>query len=101
MRKLVFAVLMVLATASGSLAADRSDPFRAEVSAKEARIETLRARAALSQSGSASTSLIEADDLLYRLRQAPPDKRSSLGAQLDALLSRVELEIEAAARQPR
>lgn len=79
-------------------AADRMPPEDADIAAKSAQIESLRARASLSPVATTSATLIEADNLLRQLRQAPPDKRLALRSQLETALIRLELEIDAAGR---
>ncbi|KAF0222735.1 MAG: hypothetical protein FD176_2412 [Rhodospirillaceae bacterium] len=79
-------------------AADRVQPEDADMATKSAQIESLRARASLSPAATTSATLIEADDLLRQLRQAPPDKRLALRSQLETALIRLELEIDAAGR---
>lgn len=79
-----------------AFAADMTDSTKADLAAKTAQVELLRARASLSPSATTTTSLIEAENLLRQLREAPPDKRDALRAQLEAALARLELELDAA-----
>jgi len=89
-------VLSVLLAASPVLAQPKSSD--ADIAVQSARLETLRARAAMAPSSTTNTTLIEAESLLRQLRQASPDKRPALGSQLDAALGRLELEIDSASR---
>lgn len=89
-------VLSALLAASPVLAQPKSSD--ADIAVQSARLETLRARAAMAPSSTTNTTLIEAESLLRQLRQASPDKRPALGSQLDAALGRLELEIDSASR---
>lgn len=91
------AILTLLALPAAH-AADGGRTSDADVAAKTAQVEVLRARAATAPSATTTATLLEADDLLRQLRQAPPAKRNALRAQLDAALARLELEIDAAGR---
>jgi len=86
--------LLALLTATPALAQSNA----ADIAVQSARLETLRARAAMTPSVTTSTTLIEAESLLRQLRQAPADKRQALSSQLDAALSRLDLEIDSASR---
>lgn len=90
-----FALLALLAVSSVQAQPKSSD---ADIAVQSARLETLRARAAMAPSSTTNTTLIEAESLLRQLRQASPDKRPALGSQLDAALGRLELEIDSASR---
>lgn len=90
-----FALLALLAVSPVQAQPKSSD---ADIAVQSARLETLRARAAMAPSSTTNTTLIEAESLLRQLRQAPPDKRPALGSQLDAALGRLELEIDSASR---
>jgi hypothetical protein len=90
-----FALLALLAVSPVQAQPKSSD---ADIAVQSARLETLRARAAMAPSSTTNTTLIEAESLLRQLRQASPDKRPALGAQLDAALGRLELEIDSASR---
>lgn len=93
---LAFAALATTIFAAPAWADSPRD--EANLAIHSARIEALRARAAHSPSANATATLIESENLLRQLRAAPPDKRSTLRAQLDAVLTRLELEIDAAGR---
>lgn len=98
MRKALLLAAILAATAtSPACAADQAD--RADLAAKSAQIEALRARASLSPTVTTSATLIEAESLLHQLRQAPPRKRDALRAQLETALIRLDLEIDAAGRE--
>lgn len=90
-----FALLALLAVSPVQAQPKSSD---ADIAVQSARLETLRARAAMAPSSTTNTTLIEAESLLRQLRQASPDKRPALGSQLDAALGRLELEIDSASR---
>lgn len=95
--KSMVAVLLIALTVTPSWAAD-TPRDNANTATKSARIEMLRARLGATSSTTASATLIEAESLLRQLRAAPADKESSLSAQLDAALARLELEIANAGR---
>lgn len=100
MRNAVLTLLAILALSFAAGAADRRAAIDdAAIATKSAQVETLRARLATVSSPNASASLIEAEDLLRQLRATPPAKRAPIAAQLDAALTRTDLEIDAAARQ--
>lgn len=88
--------LLALLTAMPAQAQPKSSD--ADIAVQSARLETLRARAAMTPSTTTGSTLIEAESLLRQLRQASPDKRPALGSQLDAALGRLELEIDSANR---
>lgn len=79
-------------------AADRGNAHEADMAVKAAQVEMLRTRAAVHPSATTTATLIEAENLLRQLRDAKPDKRDALRAQLEAALARLELEIDAAGR---
>lgn len=90
------ALAAALALGAGSaLAADKPAAASdgAYAAAKSAEIETLKARASLNQASGLTPTLMEADDLLRRFRQASPAEKVSIRAQLDATLARAELEL--------
>lgn len=93
--------LSLLLTAPAALAAPADQTYEADLAAKSAQVETLRARAAMAPSATPSTTLIEVENLLRQYRAAEPGKRQSLRAQLEAALARLELEIESAGRAGR
>lgn len=93
----VLAILTALALHSAH-AADPGGTREADLAAKSAQVEVLRARAATVPSATTTSTLIEADNLLRQLREAPPSKRDALRSQLEAALGRLELEIDAAGR---
>jgi hypothetical protein len=100
MRNAVLTLLAILALSFAAGAADRPAAIDdAAIATKSAQVETLRARLATVSSPYASASLIEAESLLRQLRAAPPAKRAPIAAQLDAALTRIDLEIDTAARQ--
>lgn len=98
MKRLSVALVLVCLAAGPAHSADTTKAFEADLAAKSAQVETLRARSALSPSPTTATTIIEADNLLRQLRAAAPDKRRALQAQLEAALARLELEIDTAAR---
>lgn len=98
MKRLSIALALVCLAAGPAHSADSMKTFEADLAAKSAQVEALRARSVLSPSPTTATTMIEADNLLRQLRAAPPDKRRALQAQLDAALVRLELEIDAAGR---
>lgn len=98
MRRSLAAILISLAMAGSAMAADAGKTREADLDAKSAQLEILRVRAAATPSATTTATVLEADNLLRQLRQAPPDKRNALRAQLDAALARLELEIDAAGR---
>lgn len=79
----------------GAMAADKpgASNDNAYAAAKSAEIETLKVRASSAPLGGATSTLMEADDLLRRFRQAPAAEKGSLRAQLDATMARAELEL--------
>lgn len=93
----VLAVLSLVYSGAVSFAADPTSRQGGDavIAAKSAEIELLRGRLSANPSSSASTSLLEAENLLRQLKTAPPAKRASIASQLDAALARVELEIGA------
>lgn len=70
----------------------------AYAAAKSAEIETMRARLGAYPSASAGATLMEADDLLRRFRQAPAAEKGGLRGQLDSTMARLELELSGAMR---
>lgn len=98
MKQLALATLLALSLSSAALAGETAQAFQADLAAKSAQIETLRARASMSPSATTSGTLIEADNLLRQLREAPPERRQALRSQLEAALARLELEIDTANR---
>lgn len=90
--------LSVLLAATPALGKDAGKTGEADLAVQSARLETLRARAAMAPSSTTGATLIEAESLLRQLRQASPDRQSALRSQLDAALTRLELEIDAANR---
>ena len=99
MKRFVLAVIAAaLCLAPPALAGETASAFHADLAAKSAQVETLRARAAMAPSATTSSTLIEADNLLRQLREAPPERRSALRSQLEAALVRLELEIDTASR---
>lgn len=102
MKTLAILLAAALFAAHGpAWAGDPSKTEEAELSTKSARVEILRARLATTYSPTASATLLEAENLLRQLRTSPANKRAALGAQLDAALVRLELEIDAASRDKR
>lgn len=97
-RRIAFGLLAALVLAAPAGAQDKNTVSDAIVAAQAARVETLRARVGTVSSPTAAATLIEADDLLRRLRAAPPAKRASLSAQLDAALTRGDFEVDFANR---
>lgn len=94
----LFPALAVFLWLGSALAADKPAPSSSDnayAAAKAAEIETLKARASMTpQAGAGATAtLMEADDLLRRFRQAPAAEKTSLRAQLDTTLARAELEL--------
>lgn len=87
-------LLAALAVQPAFAQAPKTD--EANVAAKAAQVETLRARSATVSSVNMATGLIEAENLLRQLRAAPAGKREALSAQLDAALVRLELELNQA-----
>lgn len=84
---------LVLGTAQAADKVSQSASDGAYAAGKSAEIETLRARASMGHATGASTTLMEADDLLRRFRQATAAEKSTLRAQLDSVLARAELEL--------
>lgn len=89
--------LLALLAATPALA-QSSSLDSADIAVQSARLETLRARAAMTPSVTTNATLIEAESLLRQLRQAPTEKRQALNSQLDAALGRLDLEIDSASR---
>lgn len=98
MKVLTLTAMLTAITFGSSYAADRGNLHEADLAAKSAQVEALRARASLSPSSTTASTLIEAENLLRQLREAKPDKRDALSAQLNAALARLELEIDTAGR---
>lgn len=98
MKALPLAALLVAMSIYSAHASDRGNAHEADLAVKSAQVETLRARAAVHPSATTTGTLIEAENLLRQLREAKPDKRDALRAQLEAALARLELEIDAAGR---
>lgn len=100
-RTLLALTLSLLLTTPAAWAAPVDQTYEADLAAKSAQVETLRARAAMAPSATPATTLIEVENLLRQYRAAEPGKRQSLRAQLEAALARLELEIETAGRAGR
>lgn len=98
MKTISLAVALTMLAFFPAYGADRSVADEADIAAKTAQVEALRARAALAPSAISSTTLLEAENLLRQLREARPKKRGPLRSQLEAALARLELEISAAGR---
>jgi hypothetical protein len=89
-------VLVLSLWIGGALAADKQPRVsndNAYAAAKSAEIEILKVRASGAPMGGAAATLMEADDLLRRFRQAPAAEKEGLRAQLDTSLARAELEL--------
>jgi hypothetical protein len=97
-RHAAYGLLAALLLCSPAWAQDRTTVSDAMIAAQAARVETLRARVGTVSSPTASATLIEADNLLRQLRAAPPSKRAAIAAQLDAALTRGDLEVDAIGR---
>lgn len=91
-------LLAALLLSASAWAADKPSMDDASIATKNAQVETLRARLSTVSSPNASATLIEAENLLRQLRAAPAAKRAPIAAQLDAALTRADLEIDAASR---
>jgi len=96
MKIVVLAAMLMAIAFCPAEAVDPAKLHQSDLAAKSAQVEALRARASLSPSATTNSTLIEADNLLRQLREASPDKRAALRAQLEAALARLELEIDAA-----
>lgn len=99
MKTLPLAILLAALSIFSAYATDRDNAHEADLAVKSAQVETLRARAAVHPSATTTATLIEAENLLRQLREAKPDKRGALRAQLEAALARLELEIDATGRE--
>lgn len=97
MKTLILGMLFTVLAAHPAMAQAPSTD-EADVAAKGAQVEALRARSAHVPSANLATGLIEAENLLRQLRAAPAGKREALSAQLDAALVRLELELNQASR---
>lgn len=86
---------LAIVTAFASAPARGQDSFAA---AKSAQIELLRARLGADPSPAAWSTLIEAENLLRQYEQAPAKQKQTVGTQLDAALTRLDLEIAAGSR---
>jgi len=93
-RSLIPALVLCL-WVGGAMAADKpaTSSDNAYAAAKSAEIETLKVRASANPSMGATATLMEADDLLRRFRQASAAEKGGLRAQLDATMARAELEL--------
>ncbi|MGE4281583.1 MAG: hypothetical protein AB7G62_18520 [Magnetospirillum sp.] len=98
MKAKLIAVLLTAISIGSAQGADQGKVDEADLAAKSAQMETLRARASIHPTAATTSTVIEADNLLRQLREAKPDKRAALRAQLEAALARLELEIDAAGR---
>ncbi|HLO78995.1 MAG TPA: hypothetical protein VK196_21270 [Magnetospirillum sp.] len=98
MRKSALLMLPLLMLFGTAIAGETKATSDADVALKAARVEAVRARLGTVSSPTASATLLEAENLLRQLRAAPPAKRDALASQLDAALSRADLEIDAASR---
>lgn len=97
--QLFCAATMMLLSMGLARADDDRPADDAYIAAKSAEIETMRARLGVDPSATASATLIEAEDLLRRLRQTPPAKQDAGRSQLDAALARLGLELSADKRK--
>lgn len=97
-RHVASGLLAALLLWSPAWAQDEGAVSDAMIAAKAAQVETLRARVGTVSSPIASATLIEADNLLRQLRAAPPAKRAPIAAQLDAALTRGDLEVDVLSR---
>lgn len=97
MRASILILLATLALAGTAQAGEAISD--ATIAAKAAQVETLRARLSTVSSPTASATLLEAESLLRQLGTAPADKRTLIAAQLDAAITRADLEIDAASRR--
>lgn len=100
-RHVASGLLAALLLCSPAWAQEKSGVSDAMIAAKAAQVETLRARVGTVSSPTASATLIEADDLLRQLRAAAPAKRAPIAAQLDAALTRGDLEVDVLSRTQR
>ncbi len=94
-RSLIPALVLSLLI-GGAMAADKPRAVSSDnayAAGKSAEIEMLKVRASANPSVGATSTLMEADDLLRRFRQAAAAEREGLRAQLDATLARAELEL--------
>jgi hypothetical protein len=90
------AVLTLLSpnlTIAADMPATKADD--AYVATKSAQIETLRVRLGGNPSANATVALLDVEDLLRRYRAAPA---APLRSQLDAAVTRLELELMATGR---
>jgi hypothetical protein len=99
MNPLLPAVVLVFLALGPATAADLTASPDSDVAFRAARVEALRARSSATPALGASSALLEADSLLQRMKQAPPKQREALGSQLDVLLGRLELTLDAARSQ--
>lgn len=88
-------VVLALSVCGAAHAGETATANRSDLAAKSAQIEMLRVRAANAPSAATTFTLMEADNLLRQLRNAPAGKRYALHSQLEAALARLELEIDA------
>lgn len=87
-------IILALLSPGASLAADKAttrddDAF---ATAKYAQIEVARLRSGAQASPSVMASMIEAEDLLRRFREAPAAQKPVLRSQLDAAAARLDME---------
>lgn len=95
MRKLplLLAVIALLSPVT-AFAADKPASNSDEVYASNRAVdlEVMRLRLGTNPSPSATATLIEAEDLLRRFRQAPAKEKPSLKSQLDAAVARMQMD---------
>ena len=87
-------VIMALLSPGVCLAADNANTSDddAFATAKYAQIEVARFRSGAQPSPSVMASMIEAEDLLRRFREAPATQKPVLRSQLDAAVARLDME---------
>jgi hypothetical protein len=95
MKKLPLALaILTLLSPLTAISADkpRSNPDEVYASNRAVDLEVMRLRLGTNPSPGASATLIEAEDLLRRFRQAPAKDKPSLKSQLDAAVARMEMD---------
>jgi hypothetical protein len=101
-RPILLPLLIALSLWSMPLIADERADLSVDnsyASSVAAEIEIMRVRLGSNPSLSASATLMEADDLLRRFRQAPGNQKASIQSQLDSAMARAELELNVGLRK--
>ncbi|CDK97919.1 protein of unknown function [Magnetospirillum gryphiswaldense MSR-1 v2] len=95
MRKLPLAlVILTLLSPLNAISADKpeANPDAVYASNRAVDLEVMRLRLGTNPSPGATATLIEAEDLLRRFKQAPAKDKPALRSQIDAAVARMEMD---------